>query len=136
MARSVRNSNLISSIRINVPIATVTELNTLMKLWKSTSIADTFVLLFITVFNLNTLFSQDKKDRKSRLSIELIETFTDSQKELIEKEKKYLSKQRISIRETFTNSQKEIIIFVFCTRRVLSSFKKRLTYLKVCKENE
>ena len=68
-----------------------------------------FVLLFITVFNLNTLFSQDKKDKKSRFSSELIETFTDSQKELIEKEKKYLSKQRISIRETFTNSQKEII---------------------------
>ena len=61
------------------------------------------------MFNLNTLFSQDKKDRKSRLSIELIETFTDSQKKLIKKEKKYLSKQRISIRETFTDSQKEII---------------------------
>ena len=65
-----------------------------------------FVLLFITVFNLNTLVSQDKK---SRFSKELIETFTDSQKELIEKEKKYLSKQRISIRMTFTDSQKEII---------------------------
>ena len=48
-----------------------------------------FVLLFITVFNLNTLFSQDKKDKIKRFSIELIETFTDSQKELIEKEKKY-----------------------------------------------
>ena len=51
-----------------------------------------FVLLFITVFNLNTLFSQDKKDKIKRFSIELIETFTDSQKELIEKEKKYLSR--------------------------------------------
>lgn len=65
-----------------------------------------FVLIFITVFNLNTLVGQDKK---SRFSKELIETFTDSQKELIEKEKKYLSKQRISIRETFTDSQKQII---------------------------
>ena len=34
-----------------------------------------FVLLFITVFNLNTLFSQDKKDKIKRFSIELIETF-------------------------------------------------------------
>ena len=65
-----------------------------------------FVLVFITVFNLNTLVGQDKK---SRFSKELIETFTDSQKELIEKEKKYLSKQRILIRETFTDSQKEIV---------------------------
>jgi len=64
------------------------------------------LLIIITVFSLNTLVSQDKK---SKFSIELLETFTDTQKELLEKERKYLDKQRTSIRKTFNDSQKEII---------------------------
>jgi glutamate/tyrosine decarboxylase-like PLP-dependent enzyme len=64
------------------------------------------LLIIITVFSLNTLVSQDKK---SKFSIELLETFTDTQKELLEKERKYLDKQRTSIRKTFNDSQLEII---------------------------
>ena len=65
-----------------------------------------FVLIFITVFNLNTLVSQDKK---SRFSIELIETFTDSQKEIIADTTISFREKRKMIMELFSNDQKKLI---------------------------
>ena len=79
------------------------------------------LLIIITVFSLNTLVSQDKK---SKFSIELLETFTDTQKELLEKERKYLDKQRTSIRKTFNDSQKEIISDTTISKREKKKMKQ------------
>ena len=68
------------------------------------------ILIFlVSILTINLSYRQEKRKDSYKYSLELIESLSSYQKELIEKERKYLNKQRDAIRKTFSTEQKEMI---------------------------
>ena len=65
------------------------------------------LVLLLSIFSVNFSYTQEKK-KSYKYSIELINTLSNYQKELIDKERKYLKKQREAIRKLFNRTKKMI----------------------------